>query len=80
MNYQKIENKLVEFAHAKEGKDYPIHEVSIATAVEFAMHLVKNCSIPAVVGRSEQLRSSCDWCNGNNSSKSDNVSNITDIG
>ena len=29
---------------------------------------------------SEQLRSSCDWCNGNNSSKSDNVSNITDIG
>ena len=55
MNYQEIENKLVEFAHKKEGKDYPIHEVDIGTAVDFAIELVKNCSIPVVVGQSEQL-------------------------
>jgi hypothetical protein len=55
MNYQEIENKLVEFAHKKEGKDFPIHYVSIGTAVDFAIELVKNCSIPDVVGRSEQL-------------------------
>ena len=29
---------------------------------------------------SEQLRSSCDWCNGNNQPKGDGVANITDIG
>jgi len=29
---------------------------------------------------SEQLRSSCDWCNGSNNPKSDGVANITDIG
>ena len=28
---------------------------------------VKNCSTPNVIGRSEELRSTCDWCNGNNS-------------
>ena len=55
MNYQEIENKLVEFAHKKEGKDFPIHDVDVGTAVEFAIELVKNCSIFNVVGRSEQL-------------------------
>jgi len=61
MNYQEIENKLVEFAHKKEGKEYPIHDVNIGTAVDFAMELVKNCSIPDVVWRSEQLVLFADW-------------------
>lgn len=29
---------------------------------------------------SELLRSSCNWCNGNNRSESDGIANITDIG
>jgi len=33
-----------------------------------------------VVGQSEQLRSSCDWCNGNNSPHTDNDYGISDLG
>ena len=61
MNYQEIENKLVEFAHKKEGKDFPIHDVDVGTAVEFAIELVKNCSIFNVVGQSEQLLAYTEW-------------------
>ena len=34
--------------------------------------LVKNCYTPNVSGRSEELRSTCDWCNGNNSPHANN--------
>ena len=41
---------------------------------------VKNCSIPNVIGRSEELRSTCDWCNGNNSPHTNNDYGISDLG
>lgn len=50
MDYQEIENRLVDYVNKVEGKDYPIHDLKISTAVEFAIELVKNCSIPVVVG------------------------------
>ena len=34
---------------------------------------VKKLIIPVVVGQSELLRSSCNWCNGNNQPKSDRI-------
>lgn len=37
-------------------------------------------ALPNVVGRSEQLRSTCDWCNGNNSPHTDNDYGISDLG
>lgn len=42
--------------------------------------LDKALTIPVVVGQSEQLRSSCDWCNGNNSPHTDNDYGISDLG
>ena len=41
---------------------------------------VKNCSTPNVAGRSEELRSTCDWCNGNNSPHANNDYGISDLG
>ena len=42
MEYQEIENNLIDFTHKKEGKDYPIHDVSIGTAVDFIMTLANS--------------------------------------
>lgn len=41
-NRQEIENKLIEFIHKKEQKDYPIHDLSIFTAMDFIMELIKD--------------------------------------
>ncbi|MDB4378296.1 hypothetical protein N9Z41_00860 [bacterium] len=47
----------------------------IVKEIEEAINYTRCCK-----SDSEQLRSSCDWCNGNNQPKSDGVANITDIG
>ena len=36
-------------------------------------------TIPVVVGRSEQLCSTCGWCNGNSIDKDDELANATDV-
>ena len=59
MDYQEIENRLVDYVHKVEGKDYPIHDLKISTAVEFAIELVKNCSIPDVVKSLPQDTDGC---------------------
>jgi len=40
----------------------------------------ERCNISDVVRQSEQLRSTCDWCNGNNSPRTDNDYGISDLG
>jgi len=50
-----IGEKHADIAHKLMGNDIETF------ALEFAEHLVKNCSIPDVVGQSEQLPS-CDKC------------------
>ena len=55
-----IGEKHADIAHKLIGNDIETF------ALEFAEHLVKNCSIPNVVGRSEQLKplppNECDIC------------------
>ena len=48
-----IGEKHADIAHTLMGNDIEIF------ALEFAEHLLKNCSIPVVVGKSEQLFCKC---------------------
>lgn len=51
-NKDKIIDRVIDFLHNKPLKS----DMRIAEALIEELKLVKNCSIPAVVGRSEQLR------------------------
>jgi len=67
------------------GSDYPIGSSSRSLYEEKKESFLNGFEVAISVTRccksdSEQLRSSCSWCNGNKQSKSDRVANITDIG
>jgi hypothetical protein len=55
-NKDKIIDKVIDFLHNKPLKS----DMRIAAALIEELKLVKNCSIPDVVGRSEQLF--CQYC------------------
>jgi hypothetical protein len=56
-NKDKIIDRVIDFLHNKPLKS----DMRIAAALIEELKLVKNCSIPDVVGRSEQLKAFRRW-------------------
>jgi hypothetical protein len=62
-------------------KGFIDHTLVAEMAMNFAnMQLAKINYTRCCKIDSELLRSSCNWCNGDNQPKSDGIANITDIG
>ena len=90
MNYEELK-KIGEWLNIKgyeinltddfwmEEYDWGEHKTRDICQMLFDYH-TEQCNIANVVGRSEQLRSTCDWCNGNNSPQTDNDYGISDLG
>jgi hypothetical protein len=56
----KEENKDLDYWKANAEEDYMQVPISVLRYISELEKVVKNCSIPAVVGRSEQLVCGCD--------------------
>ena len=56
-------------------KGSPLTYNACLEAVKEAINYTHSCK-----SDSEQLRSSCDWCNGNKRHKGDGIASITEIG
>ena len=59
-NKDKIIDRVIDFLHNKPLKN----DMRIAAALIEELKLLKNCSIPDVVGRSEQLKAFADYVQG----------------
>lgn len=69
-------NRIIDFYVGRND----LKEIEIKTILDLKNDLEAINYSRCCKSDSELLRSTCNWCNGNNRSKSDGVSNITDIG
>ena len=60
----KEENKDLAYWKANAEEDYMQVPISVLRYISELEKVVKNCSIPAVVGRSEQLKAFADYVQG----------------
>ena len=79
MNKENIKSlKLLNEYFKETNKDIIKKEINLISDLHiqsFALTLTD-----VVKSDSEQLRSSCDWCNGNKRHKGDGIASITEIG